>query len=263
VLTVGALDADATAPASFSLPSRRWVDLCAPGELVPTLWPTRNNPLYPTPDCAYAGTTACYSAGTTPDRSWGPSGTSYAAPMVSAAAAILFGANPSLTPAQVTRLLEETARPLESPAGRNAEYAPRVLDVAAALARARASEVPHIDLGEPNERPRDATTLLSGGEVRATIDWFDDPVDTYRVRLRRGERLTVRTRGTADAGVAVSLARAPTRALVKARIARPIDFCAPGSADYIVTVTAAPSTRGYYTLVSEVPVRGSSHRRCA
>jgi subtilisin family serine protease len=261
VLGVGALDAGANAPAGFSLPSARWVDLYAPGELISTLWPTRNNPLYPTPDCAYAGTTGCYSAGTTPDRSWGPSGTSYAAPMVSAAAAILFGADPVLTPAQVMRLLEETARPLESPSPRHADQAPRVLDVAAALRRVRAGDVPPSDIGEPNEQPSDATPLPFRGELSATIDWFDDPVDIYRVHLRRGEHLALGTHGTAAAVVAVSLARAPARALVTSRVGRAVDVSAPRTADYIVRLTADPSTRGTYRIFLKVRPRTLSQSR--
>jgi hypothetical protein len=171
--------------------------------------------------------------------------------MVSAAAAVLFGADPVLTPAQVMRLLEETARPLESPSPRHADQAPRVLDVAAALRRVRAGNVPPADIGEPNDRSSDATPLPSRGELRATIDWFDDPVDIYRVHLRQGEHLRLRTHGTPEAGVAVSLARAPAPALVTSRVGRVVDFSAPGTADYIVKLTADRSTRGTYRIFRE------------
>ncbi len=56
VLTVGATAADGS-PSRFSIPSARWVDLAAPGELVTTLWPTRNNPYSATPECPFVGTT--------------------------------------------------------------------------------------------------------------------------------------------------------------------------------------------------------------
>ena len=62
VLAVGATGVDGS-PSRFSIPSARWVDLAAPGELVTTLWPTRNNPFTALPDCPFFGTTSCYSTG--------------------------------------------------------------------------------------------------------------------------------------------------------------------------------------------------------
>src|SRR5207237_1127579 len=132
-------------PASFSIPSRRWVDLAAPGSMVSTLWPLRNNPYTPDADCAFPGTTACYSTGLD-NLVWGVSGTSYAAPMVSAGAAILFGADPELTAGQAMMLLEETARPVASDPLHQAGAG--VLDIRAALARVEARRVPAPDRGE-------------------------------------------------------------------------------------------------------------------
>ena len=71
VLTVGATAADGS-PSRFSIPNARWVDLAAPGELVTTLWPTRNNPYFATPDCPFVGTTGCYSTGGASDGGVGP-----------------------------------------------------------------------------------------------------------------------------------------------------------------------------------------------
>jgi subtilisin family serine protease len=227
VLTVGATDGNAAspAPAAFSIPSARWVDLAAPGELVTTLWPTRNNPYFATPTCSAAGTTACYSTGGADPGPWGPSGTSYAAPMVSAAAAILFGAQPSLHPDQVAALLEQTARPLASDPLHQAGAG--MLDIGAALARLQAGDVPAADYHEPNDASSSAAPLPPSGRVRATVDWRDDPKDVYRVTLRRGQRVVVTRDPGLNARVSVRRGRA-------------------GQA--LVVVTAGVGQHGGYTL---------------
>jgi subtilisin family serine protease len=138
VLAVGATTAD-RAPADFSIPSARWVDLAAPGQLVTTLWPTRNNPYFATPECGFPGTTACYSSGGADGGPWGPSGTSFATAMVSAAAAILFGADPALRPEQVAALLKQTARPIADP---RHQAGAGVLDIGAALERVEKGSIP-------------------------------------------------------------------------------------------------------------------------
>ena len=66
------------------------------------------------------------------------SGTSFAAPQVAGAAALVWAANPQLRAAQVASILEQTA------SGRgswNAELGYGVLDVAAAVAKAQTASV--------------------------------------------------------------------------------------------------------------------------
>jgi subtilisin family serine protease len=129
VLAVAALNAGATGLAGFSVV--RSADLAAPGERLTTLLPVRNSPYTVPADCPYAGTTACLQADSSGAR-WGPSGTSYAAPLVAAAAGLLFAARPRLHAAQAARLLTATARPV--PGARIG-----VLQVGAALSRALAT----------------------------------------------------------------------------------------------------------------------------
>jgi subtilisin family serine protease len=244
VLGVGATDADYGAPAAadYSVPGKSWVDLVAPGTLITTLWPTRNNPYAATPSCPYAGTTACYSTGTGPNGLWGPTGTSYATAMVAAAAAILLGANPSLQPGQVMRLLEETARPLSSDPDHQSGAG--LLDVGAALARIRAGRIPTADVGEPNEPPARPAQLADAGRLDATIDWYDDPQDVYAVRVPRASVLTVRTSGAVHARVRVSgdghAVSAPLGKRLVLRVAK--------QATVAIQVTAAPGARGSYVL---------------
>jgi subtilisin family serine protease len=228
VVAVGATNDDTAqpAPAAFSIPSARWVDLAAPGELITTLWPTRNNPYPDMPGCLAVGTTACYATGDASGGPWGPSGTSYAAPMVSAAAAILFGARPDLQPGQVASLLDQTARPLPSDPLHQAGAGE--LDIAAALARLDAGDLPPRDYREPNDEPATAAPLPPSGEVRATLDWQDDPVDVYRVRLARGTRVAV----DASAGLHVTVR---------------LSHAGRGNR-YWVVVAADPGQRGSYTL---------------
>ena len=198
VLTVGATAADGS-PSRFSIPSARWVDLAAPGELVTTLWPTRNNPYSPAPECPFVGTTGCYSTGGASVAAWGPSGTSFATAMVSAAAAILFGADPGLRPEQVASLLRQTARRAADP---RHQVGAGIIDIEAALERVRKGSIPEADYAEPNDRAATAARIPSPG-VRATLDWHDDPVDVYRLTLRRGDTLVINS----DApGASVSVA---------------------------------------------------------
>ena len=80
------------------------------------------------------------------------SGTSFAAPQVAGAAALVWAANPALRAADVATILEQTS----SGAGSwNAELGYGVLDVAAAVARAQQTPVPFAGISLPS-RPRNA-----------------------------------------------------------------------------------------------------------
>ena len=236
VLTVGATAADGS-PSSFSIPNARWVDLAAPGELITTLWPTRNNPYSPTPACAFVGTTGCYSTGGASPAAWGPSGTSFATAMVSAAAAILFGADPSLHPEQVTSLLRETARPVADP---RHQAGAGMVDIEAALERLHEGSIPPADYAEPNDRAATAARIPSRG-ARATVDWHDDPVDVYRLTLQRGDTLVVHL----DApGATVSIV-ARGRVL-SAPLGRGLRYRASRPSRYLLRVAATVGSRTGY-----------------
>ena len=114
--------------------------------------------------------------------------------MVSAAAAILFGADPRLRPEQVAALLEETARPIADP---RHQLGAGLLDIGAALKRLENGDIPDADYREPNDRAGEAVRLPRTGVVRATLDWHDDPEDVYRLTLHRGHTLVVRSGATA------------------------------------------------------------------
>jgi hypothetical protein len=245
VLTVGATSVAGT-PAGFSIPSARWVDLAAPGELVTTLWPTQNNPYFPTPDCLFAGTTGCYATGGMVSEPWGPSGTSFATAMVSGAATILFGADSRLRPEQVAAVLRDTARRAGDP---RHQLGAGQLDIAAALERVKKGSVPQADYGEPNDRSEDAGRIPAARAIRATLDWHDDPADVYRLVLRSGDRLTVSSdgsaRGTVSARAVASTCKTPG---ASAFVGREFRYLARCSGTYLLRLTAKAGSRVTYRL---------------
>jgi subtilisin family serine protease len=191
VLGVGSYGKDGDV-SLFSNRDPIYVDLIAPGEDMLSLFPRQLTAK--TPDCQDQGYSSCG-----PKMYRHASGTSFSAPQASAAAAILFGLRPSLQPDQVSTLLERTAT-LASPANgcvqcsgtRDALSGWGKLDISAAVKALRAGQVPVPDRFEPNEDISIGTRLHSRyAHFRATIDWWDDPVDVYRVKLRPGQTLWV------------------------------------------------------------------------
>jgi serine protease len=110
-----------------------WVSLAAPGEHVLGAVSSASSTLL-FPRTRLAGIHGLYGYG---------SGTSFAAPLVSGAAALVWAADPSLTAQQVAQTLKETA---SGNGTWTAELGYGVIDVAAAVARAEApgeSEAAH------------------------------------------------------------------------------------------------------------------------
>jgi hypothetical protein len=176
---------------SFSNRDDVYVDLVAPGEDVFSLFPralTAKNA-----SCPEQGYSSCG-----PKEYKRAAGTSFSAPQVSAAAATLFGLRPSLTPDQVSWLLERNAVDA-TPAngcdacsdGRDSLTGWGKLNIAATIRAARADEEPPADRLEPNDDvPIGHGIQGLRRHIRATIDYWDDRVDVYRIKLRRGQRLT-------------------------------------------------------------------------
>jgi hypothetical protein len=164
--------------------------------------------------------------------------------MVSAAAAILFGADPRLRPEQVASLLRETARPV--PDSRHQAGA-GIIDVEAALKRVRAGLIPQADYAEPNDRVAGAAPIPSTG-VRATLDWHDDPVDVYRLTLRRGDTLVVQS-DAARATVSI-VARGRTSS---APLGRGLRYLARRQGTHLLRLAATVGSRvGYRVTVRRI-----------
>jgi subtilisin family serine protease len=142
-------------------------------------------------------------------------GTSFAAPQVSAAAALLLGTDPALAPDQVIWLLERTARDMNAsdgcpacPAGRDALTGWGRLDVAAALAAlANGIKLPPPDLYEPNDNAGSQAYRLPAASAPITdsLDYWDDPIDVYALRLEAGQRLYARLTAAPSARIALEL----------------------------------------------------------
>ncbi|MBM3678423.1 MAG: hypothetical protein FJW96_11160, partial [Actinobacteria bacterium] len=202
VLGVGALGRDGDVPA-FSNRDPVYVDLVAPGKEIVSTFPLALTGKRPA--CAEQGTTLC-AAGEYRDAE----GTSFAAPQVSAAAAMLFALAPGLRAEQVRAILERSAADL-TPAdgcagctiGRDTLSGFGRLDVAAAVGALTASWP--VDRLEPNDDAGDRARRLWGPRhaIRATVDFWDDPTDVYAVLLRKGE--TLRAELTRSPGAAVGL----------------------------------------------------------
>jgi serine protease len=127
---------------------------------------------------------------TSNDASYGyMSGTSLAAPMVSAVAALVMAQHPDWSPDQVAAQLEETAQD-RGPAGNDPYYGHGLLDAYGALGGPRESAVhPSRDAFEPDDSPAAATPLKKS--ARATISPEGD-VDWYRTTIRRPSKATFR-----------------------------------------------------------------------
>ncbi len=197
VLTVGASGRDDHVLA-FSSRSR-FVDLVAPGEAIPIATALGRG----------------FQSG---------DGTSFAAPIVSGAAAWVWTARPELDGSQVFEVMRRSARDIEA-SGRDDAAGYGILDVASALSY----PAPPPDPGEPNDdvdfvqpggvyftgippltsRQRTASTLA------AHIEVSEDPRDVYRVWLPKGK--TFRAVATSDADVDLGLWR-PGTTSVKERL---------------------------------------------
>jgi hypothetical protein len=146
-------------------------------------------------------------------------GTSFAAPQVAAAAALLIGHDPSLRPDQVSWLLERSARD-ESPATGCAACALRRdrysgwgrLDVLAAFQKLGVgTTLPVADRYEPNDNTGKWASLVGMPRtISATLDYWDDPVDVYAIRLGKGQRLYARLSSSAPGLAKVVLWRPGT-----------------------------------------------------
>jgi len=117
-------------------------------------------------------------------------GTSFAAPIVSAAAAWVWTLRPTLTVSQIAGVLREGARDIGPPGFDNASGW-GIVNIPAALA----APAPPTDPGEPNDdigqvkpgqlfelgEPPLTTTAKPSARIAATLDASEDPHDVYRI----------------------------------------------------------------------------------
>jgi subtilisin family serine protease len=227
-------------------------DISAPGTGIFSTFPSSLTSLRPS--CVNQGFSDCGG-----DDYRNPEGTSFAAPQVSAAAAVLFALDPDLTNGQVAALLEHTADDVNAGTG-----CPRCallrdplsgwgrLNVASAVA-ALSGPLPPTDRFETNDDAGTEAHTLWGKRqnVDATLDYYDDQVDVYRAQLRKKQRLTASVAASWNgANVALELWRPGTRKVDRpatVRKLRAAQAAAPGSRQRLGFV--APATGWYYVEV--------------
>lgn len=198
---------------TFSNRDRIFDDVAAPGVQIFSVFPRSLTARFPS--CSDQGYSSCG-----PDDYREAQGTSFAAPQVSAAAAVLLSLQPLLKADQVTSILERTAVDMNSAngcpncaPGRDPLTGWGKLDVAAAIG-ALSGHVPVADRYEPNDDagPRAyALHSVKGAERRlsASVDFWDDQDDVYAISLKAEQRvyigLTPDTVPSGDLGLALWL----------------------------------------------------------
>ncbi len=249
VIGVGALRPDGQTPA-FSNRDRVHVDLAAPGTQMLSTYPAALG----APACTPAGYTLC--AARLSDRN--PRGTSFSAPLVTAAAASLLGerrlAGGTLHASQVRTILERSATDIP-PVGRDRRSGFGRLDVTSALERL-ARPLPPRDRHEPNDDAGGKAWYLGGKSVRihATLDPFDDPRDVYRIPLRKGQRVDVRLNGPERGNSNLFLWRPGTRTLDSgARLRRANRVAKSTTPSWRERIVHRARTRGHHYVEVRLP----------
>jgi subtilisin family serine protease len=200
VLGVSSIGRDGSVPI-FSNRDRRYNDIAAPGEAIFSTLP-RALTLSTKPGCVPQGYSDCG-----PPEFRRGEGTSFSAPQVVGAAALLFGVAPWARADQVANALTRSAADADPDTGcvrcttgRDALTGWGLLDVENAV-RTMNDSPPDADRYEVNDDVSLAASLWGrkGQRIHATIDYWDDRVDAYKVKLRPGQRFVARLRGPSGA----------------------------------------------------------------
>ncbi|HEX5247989.1 MAG TPA: S8 family serine peptidase [Gaiellaceae bacterium] len=268
VVGVSALTRSGNVP-DFSNRDAVFNDLSAPGAAIFSTFPAALTALRT--GCPDQGYSDC---GTEDYRN--AEGTSFAAPQVSAAAAVLFAVDPLLTNSQVSFLLERSADDVNATNGcprcgllRDALSGWGRLDVAKAV-EALAGPLPPADKYETNDDAGTQAWTVWGKRDRlnATVDYWDDPVDVYRIPLQQNELLKAQL--TAGAGITFELWQPKTvhidrlasqKLLIAESTTGHLRFRAPRRAMYYLEVKAASPAFSPYTLTLVKTTTGSRGAR--
>jgi subtilisin family serine protease len=192
VVGVAALNRNGSVP-DFSNRDPLYVDLAAPGAAIFSTIP-RSLEEVGQPGCNGDPYSNCG-----PAEFRDGNGTSFAAPQVSAAAALILGVDPSLSPDQVDWLLERSATDMTPAdgcagcsAGRDALTGWGRLDIARAVELLDTGVVlPPPDVLEPDSDTGTESFALTTlpAFVTSSEDYWDDPDDVFALSLHPGERV--------------------------------------------------------------------------
>jgi hypothetical protein len=256
VIGVSALSRAGAVPA-FSNRDRIYNDIAAPGQDMFSTLPRDLTGLRPTcPDQGYS------DCGT--DEYRHPEGTSFAAPQVTAAAALLIGLDPALHPDQVTALIEQTADDANASNGchacpllRDSYTGWGRLNIAKAIA-ALDGPLPPVDHFESNDNAGLHAHTFYGGtqEIQATLDYYDDQVDVYRVRLAKGQRIDAALTGPVGTNVDLVLWKPGTQRVddLRSQRLRAAQSSKPGANEQL---TYRAPVSGWYFLEAKITTPGS------
>jgi hypothetical protein len=121
------------------------------------------------------------------------------------------------------------------------------LDVARAV-QALAQPLPAADRYESNDDAGTHAHTVFGrvGKLGATLDYYDDDVDVYRVRLAKGQRLSAHLTGQQGSDVDLVLWKPGTRAVddLRSQGLRAAQSAKPGSSEQVLY--RVPATGWYY-----------------
>jgi hypothetical protein len=197
-------------------------------------------------------------------------GTSFSAPLVSGAAALLLASDPGLQADQASTILTRTAVDADRDTGCLRCYVGRdpltgsgLLDIGSAV-KALDDPLPDPDRYEANDRVSSAAEVWGrkGQRIKATIDYWDDRVDIYKVKVRRGQKIVALLRGAAGANSDLFLWKPGTTSIGGSAVDQRFlaaQSRSPGSLDkirlrvrqggwyYLVVKIASPGS-GKYTL---------------
>jgi subtilisin family serine protease len=255
VLGVSALTPSGNVP-QFSNRDRIYNDISAPGQEIYSTLPRALTSFRPL--CQNQGYSDCGS-----DEFRHAAGTSFAAPQVTAAAAVLLALKPSLQADQVVNILERSATDVNASNGckqcpllRDAYSGWGRLDVARAVG-ALDGVIPPPDRYEPNDDAGSSAAKLSAAvtSVKATIDFWDDQVDVYRLYLRKGQRLRLTLNGPDGATSNLLLWRPGTKRIddLRTQHLRAAQSIGPGDS-HRLGYRAKKS--GWYYAEVKLPTRG-------
>ena len=261
VIGVSALSPSGNVP-TFSNRDLIYNDMSAPGQEIYSTLPRTMTAQRPT--CVNQGYSDCG-----PDEFRHASGTSFAAPQVAAAAAVLLALRPTLTPDQVMNVLERTATDVNAGTGckqcalqRDPLSGWGRLDISHAVA-ALDGVLPLPDRFEPNDDAGTHAVFLPRAvkSLRATLDFWDDQIDVYRVPLKARERLVLDLEGPKATTVNLLLWRPGTKRVTSirgqelrvAQAIRPgpsqrLGYRAKTGGNYFLEVKLATRGAGSYTL---------------
>ena len=185
-------------------------------------------------------------------------GTSFAAPQVAAAAALLFSTKPSLKADQAANVLTRTAvdaTPVNGcrlcTPGHDELTGWGRLDVQNSLMQTAWSPLPEADRYETNDDAGSQAWRFWGSaprKVSATLDFWDDQIDVYSIKLALGQKLTAKVRGPIGAQTKLLLWKPGTKrveglAVPAGRVAQSTRV---GTTEYIRSYSAKAA--GWYYL---------------